>query len=104
MGRPYTSSQLYETLQDMGNETEIDPSVLNILYYDYYTDGQISPMSMGEFLRFLSEDIEENDLFSGYLSQDMKDNLDFLEKFSDAEALQKPMDASELASFFQMKE
>ena len=104
LGRPYTSSQLYETLQDMGNETEIDPSVLNILYYDYYTNGKISPMSMGEFIRFLSENIEENDLFSGYLSQDMKDNLDFLEKFSDAEALQKPMDASELASFFQMKE
>lgn len=104
LGRPYTASELSNVIEDMGGGMEIDASMLSILYYAYYKGQETSSMTVGEFLGFLSEDVAQNDLFSEYLSGDIQKNLQFLQKFSDPESLQKPLNASELAEFLGMEE
>lgn len=107
LGRPYTAGDLSRAVAEMGGGAEIDPTLLGLLYYDYFTDGETPPMTMGDFLSFLSEDVFGNGLFPGYLGEDMEDieaNLELLEKFSDPEALQESLDAAGLASLLGMEE
>lgn len=100
LGRPYTVEGLTSVIDAMGGGQQIDPSLLRILYYNYYADGETSPMTAHEFLTFLSGRVLKNDAFSAYLTGDMRANAAQLEKFADRVALTTPMDAAGLSAMF----
>lgn len=100
LGKPYTPAQLAEAVSEMGGDMNLDASLLNMLYYAYYADGEPSPMTAEEFLQFVSGDVMENEAFSAYIDEDIRENMDMIRKFADAENLTSPMSASGLADFF----
>ncbi|MBQ8202741.1 MAG: MMPL family transporter [Clostridia bacterium] len=100
LGKPYTSGELAETLGDMGEDISLNSGVIDMLYYDYYNSGKIGTMTAAEFLSFISDTVMNDETFSDYIDDDMKENVDMLEKFADAKALTAPMTADELADFF----
>ncbi len=102
LGNPYTAQQLAEAIAGMGGGMELDPSLLNILYYDYFAEEEPAPMSVSELIGFLTENVAENELFAGYLDQGIKENIALLEQFADPETLTKPMSIQELSGFFGM--
>lgn len=101
-GKEYTAAELVDTMGKMDSDMELDASLLNILYYDYYTDGKLSPMTASEFLRFISGDILENEALSDNIDNDIRENMDMIKEFSNAEDLTREMGAAELADFFDM--
>ncbi|MDR2043621.1 MAG: MMPL family transporter [Clostridium sp.] len=103
LGRPYTAEELTDVLEDMGSDLALDPAMLRILYYDYYTHGKIDPVEAGEFLRFVADEVAADETFAGQIPDDLKEHSDSLSKFSDAAALTRPMSAAELAGFFGME-
>ena len=102
LGKPYTSSELAGELGNMGEDISLNSGVIDMLYYDYYKDGKTGTMTAGEFLSFISDTVMNDETFSDFIDDDMKENVDMLNKFADAEALTKPMNAEELAEFFDM--
>ncbi len=102
LGKPYFASELAEELKTMGmdSDIELDASVLNILYYYYYRHGETGDVSAGDFLRFLENDVVDNEAFADQLDGEIRDNLDMLSVFSDRKELLTPKGAAEIASVF----
>lgn len=109
LGKPYTSQELGNAIDDLGSSLgadmgdlgEIDPSLLELIYYHYY-DGTTEPLAMSDFLRFLSEDVLNNDSFKDVIDDDMRRQADMLAQFADPKELTAPKSAQELADFFDM--
>lgn len=103
LGKPYTSAELADALKEMGDDISLNSGVIDMLYYDYY-NGEAGTMTVGEFLSFVSDIVMNDETFSGYIDENMKANIDMLDKFADADALTVRMTAPELAEFFGMDE
>ncbi|MBR6522924.1 MAG: MMPL family transporter [Oscillospiraceae bacterium] len=100
LGKPYTSEELVDVIGDMSDGASFDPAMIDLLYYDYYAGGELGTMTAGEFLAFLSNDVMGNDAFSAHIDEAMLENKDLIDRFADADALQQPMTADELAEMF----
>ena len=103
LARARTSRELADAAEELGGQT-IDSSLLNIVYYHRFMDGQLPSIAAGDFLRFLQKDVLSQDTFDEYISQDMRQQAEKLERFSDPQALTTPMDAAELADFLELEE
>jgi len=86
----------------LDSDLDLNASLLNLLYYDYFTDGELLPVTAGDFLKLISDDVVENEAFTDYFDQEMKDKAGLIRRFSDANSLATPMNAEELAAFFDM--
>ncbi|MCM1060528.1 MAG: MMPL family transporter [Eubacterium sp.] len=103
--KPYSYSELAGEISDMGGGSELDESVIKMLYYDYFSDDKTeTKMTVSELLNFISDNVVSNETFSDYIDGDLLENIDMIEKFADADTLSKPMNAAELAEFFDMNE
>ncbi len=100
LGKSYTSSELAGQLGNMSEDISLNSSVIDILYYDYHNNGETGTMTAVEFLSFISDKVMNDETFSEYISDDVKENVDMLNKFADAKALKTPMTADRLAEFF----
>lgn len=80
----------------------INSSMISLLYYLRF-DGRTNPISVGDFLVFLKNNLADNDMFESYAS-DMNVNMDtyvsYLDKFSNKENLLQKISPSEMANFF----
>ncbi len=111
LGKKYTSAEMLNSIDnlstafgvDMAQGIEIDKSMLDLIYYSYY-DGSIKPVSMSDFISFLTDNIAGNKAFEGYINEDMRAQLGRLEPFKNADSLTKPLSAKELSEFFGIDE
>ena len=101
-GKPLTSVKLVDMLSEMGGDMELDPAVINMLYYKYYTGGKTGTMTVSKFFTFISDVIMKDAAFEDYIDDEMRSQADKLKAFSDAGALTAPKTAEELADFFGM--
>ncbi len=107
LGKQYSAEDLADMMGEMTGENsdmELSPDLLKILYYDYYTQGQVNDMTVGTFLSFLTNDVLKNETFTKEMDPEMLENADMMKKFADPANLTKPMSAAELAKFFDLKE
>ena len=111
LAKEYTSSEMIRSIDSLSTAfgvsmtqgMELDESMLRLIYYSHH-NGKIQDVTMGDFISFLTEDIANNSAFSGFITDDMKAQLNQLRPFGDAEALTKPLSAKEIAAFFSMDE
>ncbi len=104
LNKPYTSDKLLAAVAGMAGDVPLDESVIQMLYYDYY-DGKAQDVTVGDFLKFVSENVVGNELFASYIdAQAMGSSLDMVGKFSDPDMLTKPMNSKEISSLFGMPE
>ena len=102
LAKPYTADELAEEIAAMSEDMALNPSIIQMLYYNYYTGGETGTMTASDFLYFVSDTVSGDETFSEYIDEEMLDNIDMIQKFADAEALTTPMTAEELADFFDM--
>lgn len=103
LGKPYTVGELSDVIADMGSNMDLDPSLLGILYYDYYSGDDLSAIALSDFLEFISEDVLENKAFAEQMDEEIWDNIGMMEKFANPDTLQQSMSAEELAGLFEME-
>ena len=103
LGKPYTVGELSDVIADMGSNMDLDPSLLGILYYDYYSGDDLSAITLSDFLEFISEDVLENKAFAEQMDEEIRDNIGMMEKFANPDTLQQSMSAEELAGLFEME-
>ncbi|MFV0400035.1 MAG: MMPL family transporter [Oscillospiraceae bacterium] len=110
LDKQYTSAELADEIDalsgdfDFDTEMDIDSDLLDILYYYRYRNGEVGDISTADFLRFLADDVAENETFSDRLDDEILDRLDLLSTFSDKEELTKPKTAAEISDLFEMEE
>ncbi|MBQ2965116.1 MAG: MMPL family transporter [Clostridia bacterium] len=105
LNRPYTSDKLLTAVAGMAGDVPLDESVIKMLYYDYYTGGETGKITVGDFLKFVSENVVGNELFASYIDADkMGESLDMIGNFTDAKALTTPMNSKEISALFGMPE
>jgi|GEM_PF-177746 len=104
LGKEYTAEELSGELgtMDDSNGLNMDASLLNIIYYDYYKGNISGTMTVSNFIGFISNDVLTNESFAAELDDDLKDQFKTFKKFADPENLIRPMDAEEIAGFFDM--
>ncbi len=102
IGKTHSASELADTIEDMGADMGIEPFMLKILYYDYYTKGKTYPITASDFLNFVAYDVVNNETFANVVDNDIKENIENIKKFSNAADLTLPKNASELAAYFDM--
>lgn len=111
LGKDYTAEEMLYSIDSLSTAfgvnlaegMELDESMLKLIYYSYH-DGKIQPIAMGDFIRFLTEDIAENPAFKNYINDDMRAQLGQFKAFADASALTQPLSAKALGDFFGMDE
>ncbi len=101
LGRKCTAEELSDMIDEMGADMKLDPSLLNIVYYEYF-DGSTGSMTVSQFLSFVANEIAPNPAFSGYISDDMRVSLGQIGKFADPEAVTAPQSAEYIAGLFGM--
>lgn len=103
LGKPYQKEELSDFLAEMDTEMTLDEEMLNLLYYDYYTeDSELAPLRLNQFLTFLAEEVATNDLFAEYLDEDFSNYLDEMQRFTDADKLSRLSSINEIAQFFDL--
>ncbi len=101
LGREFTSQGMIEMIDSMGVPMNIDSSLLDVIYYIYH-DGESLPMTISEFMNFISNDIVSNPMFSNFISEEMTGSLDLLKVFSNANELTAKKNSEELSAVFGM--
>ena len=104
LARGYTVRELADVMTDMGSDTKIDPSMLKIIFYDKYSGGALPNISAGELFSFLNHTVRTDPQFSGFLTEDMRSQMDSLSLFESAGALTRPRTAGEIARQFNLPE
>lgn len=99
IGKPYTAAELAAEIKAMDHksESELNASVLDILYYYSYKNGETGRISTGDFLKFISNDVAHDPTFAEHISGELKEHLDVLPVFADKAQLTSPKSIAELA-------
>lgn len=101
LGREFTSQGMVDMIDSMGIPMSIDSSLLDVIYYAYY-GGKLLPMTASEVMKFISDEVVTNPMFSGFINSDMQSSIDSIKIFSDAKELTTPKNADGLAATFGM--
>ena len=104
LGKPYTSKELVGVIEEMSSGFTLNSTMLDMLYYHYYTDGTTGTMTLSDFFTFISETIVNDEAFSGYISEDMMANMDRIGMFTDKSELTKKRTPEELATMLDIEE
>lgn len=106
LGKENTAKEMSQMVKELtsGSDISIDESILSILYYDYYSKGELPTMTVSEFVNFLADDVATNETFASQIDASMVEQLDTLKQYTDAEKLTSKMNAEQLAKFLGMKE
>lgn len=102
LGKSFTSEGMVDMIDNMGVAMSIDSSLLDIIYYSYYSGDKLLPMTVTQFFNFISNEIIPNPMFADFITDEMKTSIDEMGEFTDAEALTTPKTAEELAETFGM--
>ncbi len=102
LGQEFTSQGMVDMIDNMGVAMSIDPSLLDIIYYSYYSGDKLISMTIPQLFDFISNEIIPNPMFSDFITDEMKNSIDDMGKFADSEALTTPKTAEELAEVFDM--
>ncbi len=99
LGKKYLSQEMAVVINGM-SEMQIDASVLNLIYYDYFKDGEIATLKLSDFIGFLQKDVMTNEAFASSFDENSKTQIQMLALFSSKEELTKARSSAELSGLF----
>lgn len=104
LGKEYSSKELAEKMAEMSEAVDLDPSLLDIIYYDYYAGDKTGSITVSNFINFIVNDVMTNKAYADKFDADIKDNMNTMKKLASADNLTKQMNIEEIAGFFGMEE
>lgn len=109
LGKKNTVSEMKEHISNLGTvESDfidsLDEPLLGMLYYDYFTNGEIHPMTAADFIQFLADDVVNGKTFQDQFDDSTKESIKDLKKYADTKQLTEPKSIGELAEFMNLDE
>lgn len=99
LGDKRKPSDMVEAIAEINDGIKIDIELMRMLYYLYH-DGQIPTITVDNFIKFIKDDVMTNNKLSEYIDDSMNENIDYIDKYTNKEALTTMMNANEMADFF----
>ena len=99
LGKKMNAKEMSEAVSSLGDDVAIDKDLIQMIYF-IAADGELPTLTVAEFMNFITETILPNETFKEYLDEDISENIEYFEKFSDKETLTAPMTADEMVAFF----
>ena len=97
IGKQCTVKEMSEMLSKIGENLQTDEKLLNIVYYHYHANGKTEPMTLSDFIVFLSDTVAIDPMFSGYIDETAAGQLAVLKPLTEKSALTAPMPPAALA-------
>lgn len=97
INEPLYYDELNSKLSSLGEEKNIDESLIKIIYYNYYNKNNSNKMTLDEFINFIRSDIFTDEKFSKDITSDMKENINLLSNFTNKEKLNKKRSIKEIS-------
>ncbi|MDL2220849.1 MMPL family transporter, partial [Eubacteriales bacterium OttesenSCG-928-N14] len=88
--------------QQMAAEMDMDADVIRMFYYYYFNGGDTGSITMETLLRFVVDDVSQNEMFTDYFDDATKAQLTALSKFANRGALTRNMTSTQMAGFLGM--
>lgn len=105
LGKAFTTNEMVAMIDSLGADLGIDASLLSVLYYDRFAPkDETKALAVSDVLKFVSQNVMTNEMFSAYIDDTMKSKAGMLEKFSEKDALTAPLTAKEIAELFEVEE
>ncbi len=96
-------NELNNKFEDLGENIKIDDELLKIIYYNYY-EGENNKMTISEFISFIKSHIYNNAKFNQEIDQNLKNNIDLLENFTNPSLINKKRAIKDIASILSINE
>ena len=103
IGKQCTVKEMSEMLSKIGENLQTDEKLLNIVYYHYHANGKTEPMTLSDFIVFLSDTVAIDPMFSGYIDEAAAGQLAVLKPLTEKSALTAPMPPAALAQTLGME-
>ena len=103
IGKQYTVKEMSEMLSKISENLQTDEKLLNIVYYHYHANGKTEPMTLSDFIVFLSDTVAIDPMFSGYIDEAAAGQLAVLKPLTEKSALTTPMPPAALAQTLGME-
>lgn len=97
IGKQCTVKEMSEMLSKMGANLQADEKLLNIVYYHYHANGKTEPMTLSDFIIFLSDTAAVDPMFSSYIDEAAAEQLAVLKPLTEISTLTAPMPPAALA-------
>ncbi len=99
IGKQCTVKEMSDMFSEMDGGLQVDETLLNLVYYHYRSDGKTEPMTLSDFVGFLSDTAAVDPMFSGYIDQASAEQLATLKPLTDKSNLTVPLTPATLAQF-----
>ena len=96
--------QLNGKLKDLGSDVEVEDYLLKIVYYHYYNSSEDNKMTLDQFINFIKNNVYDNDKMNDEIDQDMKNNINKLNNFTNYDLINKKRNAKDISSVLSMSE
>ena len=97
VGKQCTVKEMSDMLSNMGENLQMDEKLLNIVYYHYRTNGNTEPMTLSDFIGFISDTVAVDPMFYGYIDEAVAGQLAVLKPLTEKSTLTVPMTPAALA-------
>lgn len=97
-----TYDKLNQKLSDLGTETNVEDYLLKIIYYNYYNQDEANTISFDEFVKFIQEDVYENEKISNKIDKETKTNINRISNFTNSTQINKKRTSLEIANILEI--
>ncbi len=106
LGKQYTSEELSQIIsqQGLGDEMNIDSSMLDMIYYDFYMGNEETKMTLSTFMSFMQSYISNNPEMTAQLDESMTAQLNMLSIFCNKAELTSERSPSEITQILGIDE
>lgn len=98
LGKELDAREMSEAINEMSDESTIDEDIVRVLYF-IAADGEMPVLTVAGFMEFITDTVLQNETLSEYLDDNIRNNAEYFEKFSDREKLTTAMTAGEMSDF-----
>ena len=87
IGNQCSVKEMSDMLSVMGGGLQASEKLLHLVYYHYHANGKTAPMTLSDFLGFLSGTVAADPMFSDYIDQAAAGQLAALKPLTDKDSL-----------------
>ena len=93
LARDYTADELVDTMDEQGMDTDLDDTMIRLVYYNYHAGKDKISLTLPQLVTFLKDEVLEDETFGADAGEDVRAHIDDMEKFTDKEQLTRKMSA-----------
>lgn len=97
IGKQCSVKEMSDMLSVMGGGLQASEKLLHLVYYHYHANGKTAPMTLSDFLGFLSGTVADDPMLSDYIDQAAAGQLAALKPLTDKDSLTAPVPPAALA-------